>query len=434
VLCFHVPIWANQNTVQRDTAPRSSQSAQPGRLEDILKQQSERRIRTGATRGLARDDLGEVSAPQLIQMLASKSVQPNTRVLIYSLDDGALHTWLISKEGIVAEGSTQVDASALDRWTNALGRALNVQRAGVRAPRLRNPPKPPAVDETDLILEPELALRRISTMVFPSSLSSELRKTDHLIIVPWGNIGTLPFAALMPFADRTQTIDHFSVAIAPSVSELVAPKTNRPWEFSAAIRRPLIIGNPKIPRNGEWIVPPLPGAENEAHAIARQIQSVAITGAEATKDLVSRAAPGATLIYLATHGVADPANPLDAGLIMLAGPSASASNWTAREIQTTNLANVDLVVLSACQTGLGGFSEGGVIGLARAFQLAGASNVAMSLWSIDDDATVVLMTEFMTNLATQRPPDAMRKAMLKARDNFSDPALWGAFLVLSTGR
>lgn len=71
---------------------------------------------------------------------------------------------------------------------------------------------------------------------------------------------------------------------------------------------------------------------------------------------------------------------------------------TARQVQKLKLSKRPLVVLSACQTGAGQAIDAGVIGLARAFQIAGAVNRVMSLWNIDDHATKSLMTEFARSL------------------------------------
>src|SRR5690606_33076659 len=92
-----------------------------------------------------------------------------------------------------------------------------------------------------------------------------------------------------------------------------------------------------------------------------------------------------------------------------------------------------LVVLSACQTALGGFHEGGVIGLARAFQLAGASRVVMSQWSVSDEHTEALMRRFVDALeGGYAPHDALREAMRSFRREHPEPAFWAPFTLFGT--
>ncbi len=88
---------------------------------------------------------------------------------------------------------------------------------------------------------------------------------------------------------------------------------------------------------------------------------------------------------------------------------------TALEISELDLRNVDLAVLSACETGLGRVAGGeGVLGLQRAFQTAGARTCITSLWKIDDAATQAVMTEFYTNLWQKKlgKLEALRQAQL----------------------
>jgi CHAT domain-containing protein len=92
-----------------------------------------------------------------------------------------------------------------------------------------------------------------------------------------------------------------------------------------------------------------------------------------------------------------------------------------------------LVVLSGCQTGLGGQHAGGIIGLTRAFQLAGADEVMMSLWSVDDAATEQLMYLFWTNYVRRREAetasDVLRASMIELRREYPNPRYWAAFEV-----
>jgi CHAT domain-containing protein len=107
--------------------------------------------------------------------------------------------------------------------------------------------------------------------------------------------------------------------------------------------------------------------------------------------------------------------------------------WTAREIQSTRL-RAEIAVLSACQTGLGRAHDAGIIGLSRAFQIAGVPLVVMSLWSVDDQATSQLMQAFVKHLETQFPSEALRQAMLEVKQDYSEPSKWASFVIFGTPR
>jgi CHAT domain-containing protein len=96
-----------------------------------------------------------------------------------------------------------------------------------------------------------------------------------------------------------------------------------------------------------------------------------------------------------------------------------------------SLTNQPLVVLSACQTGLGKNFDVGTIGMARAWQQIGASQVVMSLWNVNDTVTSDLMKCFVRGLKAGQPVDkALQEAMKSTRDNGArNPALWAGFTV-----
>jgi len=106
---------------------------------------------------------------------------------------------------------------------------------------------------------------------------------------------------------------------------------------------------------------------------------------------------------------------------------------TAYEIAQTDLSNTELVVLSACETGLGDIrGDEGVYGLQRAFKIAGARYLVMSLWRVPDAATQELMTAFYQKWLVQKMtiPEAFRAAQKEMRDKYQHPFFWAGFVLV----
>ena len=131
--------------------------------------------------------------------------------------------------------------------------------------------------------------------------------------------------------------------------------------------------------------------------------------------------------------------------VRLNGPSAVPDSiddgrLTAAEIAQLDLRGLDMVVLSACQTGLGEITGDGVFGLQRGFKKAGAQTIVMSLWKVDDDATTEFMTRFFQNIKIDNEghptnkQQAFREAQnhIRTVDNgkYKDPKYWAAFIML----
>jgi CHAT domain-containing protein len=190
----------------------------------------------------------------------------------------------------------------------------------------------------------------------------------------------------------------------------------------------------------------LPGTENEVVEGASILTSNGwnihtITGREADEHHVKEVKNPA-LLHLATHGFfveqgwgEDPM--LRSGLIFSGVKNPESINGedgilTAYEASSLTLDSTRLVVLSACETGTGEVKNGeGVYGLQRAFMIAGAANIIMSLWKVDDTATQKLMRHFYAAFVKSNNVRlAFKEAQQTLRNEYPEPLYWGAFVML----
>ena len=265
------------------------------------------------------------------------------------------------------------------------------------------------------------ARRRLSELFFPLKFRHLLRNVQNVSLISIRGMSEVPAAALQPFDDGRYAVDLFSINYLAFPSELNEPLATWQPKFD----RPLIVGNPYPAQDPEWDFPNLPGAEKEAEHVGRIFGGKPLLRGDAKLEAFHAQVTQANYIHIAAHALSDPKKPKENGFIRF-----SDQRLPVLEAQWLRLRRQrPLVVLSACQTATGRIEEAGIVGMGRAFQAAGARNTVMSLWSIDDDATLALMKAFVAEIKKHPPSEAMRRAMLATRTRFPNPRQWAAFNV-----
>lgn len=250
-----------------------------------------------------------------------------------------------------------------------------------------------------------------------------------LILVPHGSLHFLPFAALRDPRTGRYLIEEHSLWTVPSASALDF-LGGRELKAHGAI---VVMGDPAT---ADRTLGPLPGARREASAVAARLRVTALLGEDATEARLREQARGASVLHLAAHAVLVPSEPRSAYLA-LAADQVHDGKLEVREIlDELRLDGAPLVVLSACDTGLGGHTQGDeVVGLVRAFLAAGSSAVLATLWSIDDSSPTKLMAHFYGSLLQGKAAEeALRLAQLELLQDpqYAAPYYWAAFSLTGT--
>ena len=264
---------------------------------------------------------------------------------------------------------------------------------------------------------------------------ADLVQGDELLIIPDGPLWLAPYAALKD-GNSKYLCESFTIRVAPSLASLrlIADCPDDYHKSSGA----LLVGDPWVSEvtnsEGEKVLEQLPCAKEEVEMIGKILNITPITGRQATKREVLKRLSSVSLVHFAAHGC------METGEIALT-PDPKRISTTPREedyiLTIRDVLNVQLraklVVLSCCHSGRGEIKAEGVVGIARAFMGAGARSVVVSLWAIDDEATLEFMKCFYQHLAEGKSAsESLNLAMRSLRESakFRDIKYWAPFLLI----
>jgi CHAT domain-containing protein len=294
-----------------------------------------------------------------------------------------------------------------------------------------------------------------------------LKKAKSVYIIPDGSLHFIPFEVLLEepapppspeasesdrnrvFAGLPYAFKKTNVRYGPSATALSTLALSRHSERKKKDRTLLAVGSPSF-GEGEGAdaeekarragLAPLPYTRDEIETIGSHFKeanrTLLLDAAAREKTLTE---PGFLsrfdMLHFATHGLIDERRPEKSRLALSFPRDPSEDGYLqASEIYELDL-GADLVVLSACETGLGKMVRGeGVLGLPRAFLYAGASSIVVSLWSVSDRSTADLMSEFYRRMMGKNdsPAEALRRAKEELRKSgaFAHPFYWAPFVIL----
>jgi CHAT domain-containing protein/Flp pilus assembly protein TadD len=244
-------------------------------------------------------------------------------------------------------------------------------------------------------------------------------KTPKIGIIPHGVLHYLPFAAL---TDGVRFFgDEKTLFTLPSAS--ILPFIKKKGSVSAAS----LLAVAKDRNEGLSL---LTGAAQEVNTIAGIYKTKSLIGPDATESAFKNNSANFDILLIAAHGELNSSNSLFSRII-LTPDKTSDGLLEVHEIYDLDLSRTSLVVLSACETQLGGQTRGDeIIGLNRAFIYAGASTVVASLWNVDDESTKSLMTTYFTLLkAGKSKAEALRAAQATVRAKYPNPYFWAPFIL-----
>jgi CHAT domain-containing protein/tetratricopeptide (TPR) repeat protein len=244
-------------------------------------------------------------------------------------------------------------------------------------------------------------------------------KTPMICVIPHSILHQLPFAAIhngKGYFGEQHTIYYLPAAsLLPSIA-----RRNRP-----ASKPMLAIAQAKAEG---W--PALHYVDQEAETVARLYNGKALLTGQALKAEFLRLAGNYDILHIASHAELNTRSPLFSRFLLTPDQNGN-QGLEVREIYDLNLSHTSLVVLSACETQLGAQSRGDdIVGLNRAFLYAGTSSVIASLWTVDDQATGLLMRSFYTHLKRgMGKAQALRVAQSETRRQYPNPYYWAAFIL-----
>lgn len=368
------------------------------------------------------DVLLEATAQPLPLAQIQSRIPSGARLLEYAILDDKLVVWVVTRTDWTAV-SVAVESA---RLTSTINRFVDL------------------VQNSDSDREETDREGRALFEYLITPVETLIRGCHTLIIIPDKTLNRLPWDALTsPESGRFLLADYL-VTLAPSATLYAICTDVAATKAAKRSERILSVGDPLLDHSVFPQLRKLDSAAREAESISHFYSAPALLlGPNAQESAIRAEMVKCDVAHFAVHCIVDDASPMRSSLILAQESEGSAAkNLDGRlqvhEIYGSKLKRMRLTVLSACQTGVGHYYRAeGMIGMARAFLVAGVPVVVASLWSVDSDATAELMIRFhryRKNDASSTSEEALCKAkrslLLDQDGRYRNPSYWAAFEII----
>jgi len=370
-----------------------------------------------------------------------KTIGPETLVLHFSIGPDYSYCVVISSpEKLPAQGGHIAGVRVFRINTNEKDLVADVSAFSKADSIPMRDSRGRVVDAGSPLGAKDIGLRLYSELIEPIAPLLKGHGFARLVICPHDILNTFPFAAL-PTGKGKYLADVLPITTVPSITTL---QQIRSMNREMAKVPLLALGDPAYHRALDnkqntndratraatrgLALSRLPNTRFEVEAISALYGVKPLLGSDATVSSLKRLAGNARIVHLACHGLLDPIEPMASSLALTPEEGGDGLLEAYEVIRDIHL-NADLVVLSACQTGLGK-TEGneGINGMTRAFEYAGAKSVLVSLWSVDDKSTSDFMKLFYRAMKKGEPKDlALQYAENQQRKKYPSPHDWAGF-------
>jgi CHAT domain-containing protein len=328
-------------------------------------------------------------------------IDQKTAILTYWISDKELIYWLITTSSITRK-TVDIDRKGLNSLVEKTRRSIQSN------------------SQTDV----SSGLSKLYSILI-APLEKELTSLTNLVIIPNGSLHFLPFQALINSKGEF-LIQKYNLVYSPSASVYMICREREVKPGSRFMG--MALSDISVDNNIG-----LPGTEDELKKILPLFSNnISTFGVQSTESFAKKNAGDYNFIHLATHGSYNYRQPLYSYLLF--PPSeGDDGHLNVFEVFEMNIKS-KLVTLSACETGLGNINQGDeLIGLSRAFLFAGSSSVIVSLWSVADYPTSLLMTSFYRYIIDHTLQESLTLAQRDVIKVFPQPQYWSPFILIGNG-